>query len=265
MKPQVKLGLYTAAALGTLIFGILFFSAWRQAAPDSKTRSADTTAAAEVTPEEEEVPDTNAAVAAPRGFSGVILWGLCAMASLVSLGALAAYDITQYASQRATDALYDDEGEEVTETTFEAVEKAHSAGEFLEAIRLLRQFLEEKPRAVQAQVRIAEIYEKDLNNPLAAALEYEEVLKQNFDPERKSWTAVHLVNLYNRLSKPDQAIELLQRVVTEFPDTPAAAKARERLEAAGVAPAEPPPAPDADRGGEPPPAASDLPPGFRRK
>ena len=73
-------------------------------------------------------------------------------------------------------------------------------------------------------------YEKDLNNPLAAALEYEEVLKHKLSPERWGWAAIHLANIYSgKLGKPDQAVALLRRIEAECGDTPPAEKARQRL------------------------------------
>lgn len=278
MNPKFKLGLYVAAVLGTLVFGILFLRAWRQAsAEETPVRSATVVTGtnapvstnaeaaagvAEVTPEREAVPSQMRPGVGGRGMGRVILWGLFSLGTLAGLGSLIAYDVTQYAGQRATLSLFDDRGDDVTETTYEQVEKAYSNGDFLEAVRLLREFLTENPKAVHAQIRIAEIYEKDLNNPLAAALEYEEVLQQPLEAERKGWTAIHLVNLYNRLEKPDKAVALMKRVVAECPDTPAAAKARERLEAAGIELEPPPPA----EGSAPEePGSPGLPPGFRRR
>jgi hypothetical protein len=265
MKPQVKMGLYVLTAIGTLVFGILFGRAWREAGaatPVNTAAAATNSEAGEVTPEKEAVPTQSGAPVEGRGFARVFLWGLLGVSSLIGLGALLAHDLSQYAGQRAAQALFDDEGDAIPETTYDQVEKAYGEGDFLDAIRLLRDFLKENPRGIHAKIRIAEIYEKDLNNPLAAALEYEEVLQQRLDPDRKGWTAIHLVNLYNRLGKRDQAIALLQKVVAEFPDTPAAAKARERLEAAGIEAPEPPPTADPNAGSQPP---SNLPPGFRPK
>ncbi|MBX3743725.1 MAG: tetratricopeptide repeat protein [Verrucomicrobiae bacterium] len=261
MKPQVKIGLYVVTALGTLVFGILFFNAWRgMGEPAPRTPSV----APSVTPEREVVPMEGSGVMTGRGLGRMIGWGLLAVVSVVGLGALAAYDITQYTANRTGEALFDDEGEEIGESTYEQVEKAYGEGDYLEAIRLLREFIREKPQAVHGQIRIAEIYEKDLNNPLAAALEYEEVLQRTFDPERKSWTAIHLVNLYNRLNKPQQAVALMQRVVAEFPETPAAAKARDRLEASGIELTGSAEAPEGGGGHPPDPEPpSNLPPGFR--
>ena len=60
----------------------------------------------------------------------------------------------------------------------------------------MRDYYNKNPREVHVALRIAEIYEKDLNNHLAAALEYEEVLKKKLPAERWGWAAIHLVNLY---------------------------------------------------------------------
>jgi TolA-binding protein len=311
MNAQVKLGLYVITVLGTLIFGTLFVSVWRQsqsppasvaqtvaepespppvALPDSPaeagtnalatTDATDTTnapaennlkqAANERSPESEPLPEGT--LTATRGLGRVLLWGLLATASLVGLVGLGAYDLSQFAGQRATETLFDDQGEDVTATTYEQVEAAYGNGDYLEAIRLLRTVLEETPKAVHAKIRIAEIYEKDLNNPLAAALEFEEVIQGHLDPERKSWTMIHLVNLYNRLDKPQTAVAMLQRVAAEYPDTPAAAKARDRLSSAGfelpdpapaseVSPSSPPTSPESSSRN----ASSGLPPGFRPK
>ncbi len=215
-------------------------------------------AAGEVTPENEAVPMRMESGARP-GLGRMIICGLLAVVSLVGLGFLSAYDLTSYTASRATQLLFDDRGADVGDTDYEKIEKVYGSGEYLEAVRMLRDFHVANPKAVHAQLRIAEIYEKDLNNPLAAALEYEEVLKRPLEPNRRGWAAIHLVNLYNRLDRGTQAVALMQRICIECPETPAAAKARERLEALGE---EIPQAPASGAGDVDP---SGLPPGFRRK
>jgi len=117
---------------------------------------------------------------------------------------------------------------------------------------------------VYVALRIAEIYEKDLGNYVAAALEYEEILKKNLPPERWGWAAVHLANLYSgKMNKTEQATALLRRITAEFPNIAAAKKARERL-------GEPEPLPPSAALAESPaeeakPPPSNLPPGFRPK
>ena len=141
-----------------------------------------------------------------RGWAQLLFWGFIGLASVAGLGALIAYDVSQYAGNRATESLFDDEGEGIPDSIDDLVDKAYADGDFLEAVRILREHLAKSPGSVEAQIRIAELYEKDLNNPLAAALEYEEILKKSLTLEKRGWTTIHLVNLYNRLDKPDQAL-----------------------------------------------------------
>lgn len=296
MNPSLKLSAYVVTVIGTLVFGILFAQSWRRLnAPEpvagasrpsqararsntnkvavaTSTNAPGGTNAVEETVVEPAEPasesgtsDREAAIelthvsVSGRGWSRLLLWGFFGLLSVAGLGSLAAYDFTQYAGNRATDSLFDHDGDGIPESTDDQVEKAYGDGDFLEAIRLLRDHLKTHPKSVDAQIRIAELYEKDLNNPLAAALEYEEVLKLSMSPEKRGWTCIHLVNLYNRLEKPDQSIGWLQRIVVECPGTPAAAKAQERLEAAGLE------VPEAPQSEEKPPDGppSNLPPGFR--
>ena len=94
----------------------------------------------------------------------------------------------------------------------------------------MRDYLKKHPSEQYVAIRIAEIYEKDLGNYLAAALEYQEILKKKLPPDRWGWAAIHLSNLYSgKLEKPDEAEALLRRITNEHPQTLAAKKARERL------------------------------------
>jgi hypothetical protein len=113
---------------------------------------------------------------------------------------------------------------------YDEAEAEWTNGNHLEAIRMMREYLKKNPREQHAALRIAEIYEKDLNNYLAAALEYEEVLTKKLAPERWGWAAIHLCNLYFKLDKEDKAVALLKRIDTEYGQTAAAEKARKRLE-----------------------------------
>lgn len=172
------------------------------------------------------VRGSDASLPAPRlGF-----YGGGFMISLLCLGLLAAVDITQYLGRSAVDALYNDNLEGMTDDEYETAEAEWQNGDYLEAIRLMREYYAKNPKQVHAALRIAEIYEKDLNNPLAAALEYEEILNQKLPRERWGWAAIHLANIYSgSLEKPDQAVALLRRLDEEYGDTQAAEKARKRL------------------------------------
>jgi TolA-binding protein len=172
--------------------------------------------------------------AAARG--SLITYLAAFVGSMIGLGLLVAYDVTQFAGTQAVDFLFNDAGEGQRDPEYERAEQAWANGKHLEAIQLMRDFLKKNPREIYAALRIAEIYEKDLKNPLASALEYEEVLKQKLPPERWGWAAIHLCNLYSKLNKTDQALALLQRIADEYPKTAAAKKARVRL---GLAEPEP--------------------------
>ncbi|XOV70779.1 MAG: tetratricopeptide repeat protein [Verrucomicrobiota bacterium] len=151
--------------------------------------------------------------------------------SLLALGLLAGYDLTRYSANRTLDSIYNDDGVGTDgHDLYEAAEQEWARGDFLEAIRILREYLEVNPKQQHAAIRIAEIYEKDLKSPLAAALEYEEILQQKLAPERWGWAAIHLANLYSGpMGKPEKAIDLLRQLVEKYPDTPAGEKASQRL------------------------------------
>ena len=190
-------------------------------------------------------------------------WGAGMVLSLVGLGLMAAHDVAGFFGSRALRAIYNDEGEGLANPDYEKAEEEWAKGNLLEAIQLMRDYLIHNPREQHVALRIAEIYEKDLENFIAAALEYEEVLKQKLPPERWGWAAVHLCNLYtSKLNQSDKAIALLQRIVTEYSETGAADKARKRLtqlEDEGIV------APSAETTEAPEPSPSNLPPGFAPK
>lgn len=163
---------------------------------------------------------------APRlGFYG---GGLCLL--ILCIGLLAAWDISQFLGHRTVKTLFNEDNQDMLDDEYEAAETEWGKGNYLEAVRLLREYLAKRPRQQHAALRIAEIYEKDLNNPLAAALEYEEILQKKLPRERWGWAAIHLANLYSGpLEKPEQAVALLRRLDNEYGDTQAAEKARRRL------------------------------------
>jgi tetratricopeptide (TPR) repeat protein len=202
----------------------------------------------------------------PTGWVGYFAGWLVVM---LALGILAAYDIAHLAGAGVQKFLYDEDAVVEREPEYDEAEQVWANGQHLEAIQLMRDFLKTRPQAQYAALRIAEIYEKDLGNFLAAALEYEEVLKKNLTPDRWSWAAIHLANLYSgKLNKPERAEELLRRIIAEHPETAAARKARERLgepEPAMPAAETSAQAGESSETSQPAPPASNLPPGFRPK
>ena len=262
MNPKLKLGLYVTFTVGALIFGFLAFASYKKIhqKPD---------AAADASSLENPALEPRISAKTSKGFSKVALYGGLFFFNVVGLGLLGGHAVAAYFGSRAVKVLYNDDGEGVKDPDYDAAEQEWANGNHLEAIRLMRDYLQKNPREIHAAIRIAEIYEKDLKNYLAAALEYEEVLKHKLAPERWGWSAIHLCNLYFKLNKQEPAVALLQRIVNEYGETPAAEKARKRLaqiqgedpnavaseEIAEEAPAEDP-APTAPGG---------LPPGFRMK
>ena len=214
----------------------------------------------------------------PR-LSRLMAYGVAMFFTLVGLGILIGHDISRFFAHRVEDFIFNDNLEGVKDPEYEECERVWASGQHLDAVRLMREYLKRHPREQYVALRIAEIYEKDLGNYLASALEYEEVLKKRLPAERWGWAAIHLSNLYSgKLNKTEDATRLLYRIVEEYGQTAAARKARERLGIPEpVAPAPEPepaaakveretaPAPETASSEPAQPPASSLPPGFRPK
>src|SRR5687768_12685373 len=211
------------------------------------------------------------ATAKPPGGGRIGLWTALFLVSIIGLGFMAARDVSDFMGSRALKTIYNDEGEGVKNPEYEEAEQVWANGKHLEAIGLMRDYLKKNPREQHVALRIAEIYEKDLGNHLAAALEYEEVLKHKLAPDRWGWAAIHLCNLYFKLNQEEKGYTLLRRIVKEYPQTPAAEKARKRLSQVDGASVEQlatesnvrvaAPKTEPTESGPP----SNLPPGFRPK
>jgi TolA-binding protein len=204
--------------------------------------------------------------ASTRGYSRMVTWGLASLLFALGLAVLIAYDISQFLASKAERALFADDGAPV-DPEYEQAEELWKDGKYLDALNGMRGYLNKHPREQYVALRIAEIYEENLNNPLAAALEYEEVLTKNLPAERWGWAAIHLANLYSgKLNQPEKSIALLHRIDAEYGQTSAAKKARERLAQIdpNFVPANAPEVPVA-ADTTVTTAPSNLPPGFRPK
>jgi len=226
MKLGLKIALYLFLVLGVSLSGWKFKQNYDLAAAkqEEKRSLAITEAAAPEYGEQAQVkqPSTNHHLG---------LLGAGMVLSLIGLAVLLGQDISHYFANRAGRVMFDQDDQGLLGPDYEEAEEAWNRGEYLEAIRQLRDYLEKRPNELHVCLRIAEIYEKDLHNHLAAALEYEEVLTKNLPRERWGWAAIHLCNIYNgKMDQPDKAIALLQRLDLEFGDTKAAQKARARLQ-----------------------------------
>lgn len=197
-------------------------------------------------------------------FMGYSITGFFA---LVGLAVLIGYDISRFAANRVDDFIFNDDLKGVRDPAYEEAEEIWKKGDYLDAIQHMRDYYKRNPCEVHVALRIAEIYETNLGNYLAAALEYDEVLKMKLPPERWGWSAIHLANLYSgKLNKAEEATALLHRIANEYGHTAAAKKARERLGIPEPVPArEPEPEPEPVAPAEPEKPPSNLPPGFRPK
>src|SRR5205823_956498 len=253
MKKRTKIAIYVLLALSACLFTWQFKTNYaRLMAGGEPEADTDLTSV--------KAPDYQKKAVPTRTDYHLGAWGAGLVLSLVGLGLMAAHDVSGFFGGRALRVIYNDEGEGLANPDYEKAEEEWAKGNLLEAIQLMRDYLKHNPREQHVALRIAEIYEKDLENFLAAALEYEEVLKQKLPPERWGWAAVHLCNLYtSKLNQPDKAIALLRRIVAEYGETAAAEKARKRLaqlEEEGVVPPSPETASI---------HAANLPPGFAPK
>ena len=223
MTPSVKLAVYTVLVIGALCCGFGFSRSFSKAT----SKPADTTLT-----NQPSATTTATAADAGRGRqkSRMMSFGFGLGLFVVGLGMLLAYDLSHYIGQRVEEFVWEGEGEEYRTPEYEQAESVWANGQPLEAIQLMRNYLKTHPREQYVALRIAEIYEKDLGNFVAAALEYEEILKKPLPPERWGWSAVHLANLYSgKLNRNADAEALLRRIVDEHPETAAATKARRRL------------------------------------
>jgi TolA-binding protein len=304
MSPKIKLVLYVVLATSLAVFGHKAFSIHRLAtsaplltvpnpatnadestnAPASTNASTNSSAAStngvsgtNETSLTNQTAPTNAISGSsedltPRRasarLSGAMAYGAAALLSLVGLAILISQDVSRFVANRFEEFVFNDNLEGARDPEYDEAEEVWKKGEHLEAIRLMREYLKRHPREQYVALRIAEIYETDLRNYLAAALEYEEILKKKLPPERWGWAAIHLANLYSgKLNKASEAEALLRRIINEYGQTAAAKKARERLgvpepqiaSTASFIPAEP------KESKQPEPADSNLPPGFRPK
>jgi tetratricopeptide (TPR) repeat protein len=145
------------------------------------------------------------------------------------LGLLIAYDLTHFIGVRAVELLFSDRGELMRDPEYERAEAVWADGKALEAVEMMREYLKKHPREQYVALRIAEIYEKDLGNYVAASMEYEEILKKRLPAERWGWAAIHLCNIYSKMGRQEKVKALLERIARDYPHTSAARKARRNL------------------------------------
>ncbi|MBL6766332.1 MAG: hypothetical protein ISQ14_15370 [Verrucomicrobiae bacterium] len=113
---------------------------------------------------------------------------------------------------------------------YEKAEYLILKGSFRDAVEMLKQITKNDPAHFEAHLRMAEVLDKNLEAYEEAAPAYEAALKLKFHPERWSWTAVRLCNIYSgKLGQGNRALKLMRRLVAEQPHTAGAAKVKKRL------------------------------------
>ncbi len=208
-------------------------------------------------------PRAAAAPAKAPDKSRSFLWMGGFVASLLGLAGLVGWEVARWFSRRTGDVLLSENAPATTDAEYEAAEAEWANGNPMEAIRMMREYLDKNPSEQYAAIRIAEIYEKDLHNYVAASLELEEVLTKRLSREKWGWTAIHLANLYSgKMNQPEKAIAWLERIIRDYPETGAAKKARVRL---GVPEDAVLPATEAPAEAEPDAGSPNLPKGFTSK
>lgn len=223
MTKQIKAGLYVILLIAACTFGYLTYTQYNRLMDDAL--DPEKSEPPSDVPALEQQPDSRAS----SGYARVLTFGGLFFASVVMLGAIFGHDASQFVGNRFLQPPYDGDSKLSADPDYEEAEQVWADGHHLEAIRLMREYLQRNPREQHVALRIAEIYEKDLQNYLAAALEYEEVLNKKLPAERWGWAAIHLCNLYFKLNHADKAVALLRRIEADYPDTAAAEKARKRL------------------------------------
>jgi hypothetical protein len=221
MNKKVKITFISLFGAGTILFAVLFYSHYTNFM-DEAQKAADQDRV-------EQLTQTGKTRVAPAGYVRVMVFGACFVLFALCLGLMGGHELSEFVAEKMVKHLYDDEGEPMGKE-YDLAEETWANGNYLEAINLLRDYYKKHPNQVHVGIRIAEIYEKDLNNPLAAALELEEVLTHKLKPDNWGWTAIHLCNVYiTKLKQKDKAIGLLLKIDAEYGNTTAAEKARKRL------------------------------------
>ena len=170
MNRTFRAVLYVVLTVASCVFGYLTYTNYTRLMSGVMENAA---------PSEAPALETSGATLATRGYAGVMIFGALFFVSVLGLGFLLGHDLAHHLGDRVLRGVHNDEGEGMADPDYEAAEQVWADGNYLEAIQLMRDYLK-KTRAARA-IRIAEIYEKDLNNNLAAALEYE-ILKQSCSP-----------------------------------------------------------------------------------
>lgn len=152
--------------------------------------------------------------------------------AMLGLGYLAAQDFGHLLNFRLGKEVSYVSDRSARKAAYERAETAILKGQHPEAIRLLQGILKKQPDHTHSLLRVAEVYDKELQDYANAALHYEKLLALELPAEQWGWLAIRLANIYSgKLKQPEAALKLIRRIATDHPQTQAGGKALKRLAA----------------------------------
>jgi tetratricopeptide (TPR) repeat protein len=161
----------------------------------------------------------------------MLMYLVLLLLSVFVLGLLGVLDLKTFLSGRVEQWMVQGSTPTQPVPELEEAQRVRTSGDPLEAIRLLREYLQVHPYELHVMSRIAEIYRYDLGNYLAAALEYEELLKRKLPDDQWSWAALHLAKIYGELNELEKSVTLLERLDSKYGHTIAGRRAKKALQA----------------------------------
>lgn len=159
----------------------------------------------------------------------VWVWFAAYLAAAAVLGLGLAWDLTRQVGLLAG-RLYVGSGRLPAFTAaWWRAERLAKSGQTRAAIQTLRDYLEAHPRHWPVAVRIAEIYERELDDLRSAALEYEAILQRRLPRRVRAELMLRRANCALLARDADAAAWWWHAVIARFPGHPAATLAARRL------------------------------------
>lgn len=170
------------------------------------------------------------AMAGEAAAGGVVwMWFAAYLAAAGLLGLGLAWDVTRQFGLLAGQ-LYVGSGRLPAFTAaWWRAERLARTGQTMAAIQTLRDYLDAHPRHWPVAVRIAELYERELDDPQSAALQYEAILQRRLPHRVRAELMLRRANCALLARDADAAAGWWRAVIAQFPDRPAAVTAVRRL------------------------------------
>jgi len=233
-KQKIQAGLIILMIVGTCVFGLLFKTNYDRFMSEGGSDAEERVA--EIEKNDKTPLNAGSVIRTPVKVRTLLIYGGLFLVFGAALGLTTGRYVSGVIGEKVATTLQGGNSDvsHLMTVDYEKAEEAWANENYLEAIELFRDYLKERPNEVHASIRIAEIYEKDLNNPVASAMEYEDILKHPLPDELWGKTAIHLCNIYiTKLNRPTDALALMKRIAREYEFTNAAVKARQHLERMG--------------------------------